>query len=111
MKTTHELKEVMANGSDDLRFATAMFMWGTMVEWLPWMAARTFKGVSVLPRDGGWLMILKGEYRGKAQIAFAWSDELGTLLTEMAYAICWDLVNWQVDKLRTMRIDDSGKLS
>lgn len=105
LDTTHEIQEVFRTGTADMRFAVAMMIFGTLPEWMPWLAARQCTGLTISRGKEGWLVILKGMRKGKQEVAFAGGDTMEEALVTAAYGLAFDLLRWSPDKWGSMRSD------
>lgn len=103
--TTHRMKKAFQEQGPSSRMAASIhLLWG-LDQHLPYLAARTFKGLTLTYRDDGWLLVLKADRKGRPQVAFFGGDNPEECIHEMASSLIFDLVRWQPDKFRSIRND------
>lgn len=52
----------------------------------------------MIPRDGGWLLMLKGTRKGRRLVAFTWAETFGAALRICATQVDSGHVDWRVEK-------------
>lgn len=109
MITTHQMQEIFRSGSYGARLGVTHNMILTLDEWLPWLAARTFQGLTFTNKDDGWLIVLRATSQNKPQVAFFAGVSPEDAAVVMAHSLLFDLASWKPDKWAATRIDKNKK--
>lgn len=107
--TTHEIQKTLANGTPDERVVAAMTVLARIDEWMPWLEARRFDGMTITGKDDDWLIVLRATYKKRKQVAFVAEDTLEEALIGTAHRFCFGLLQWKEDQFRSMRSDKNQK--
>ena len=105
MITTHHAKSVFQTGSYGERLRVTHRVILCLDEWLPWLAARQFTGLTFTRSEDGWLIVLKAIRKKKPQVAFFAGINPEDAAAVMVHALLFDLATWKADKWATMRND------
>lgn len=105
MKTTKSLQDAIATGGPLVRLHAAMELAAHMDDYLPWLAAREFVGMTITRKTDEWLFVLKAFRGNKPEVCFFAAESLEEGYLMVAWAVLWDLAAWKADKWGTMRSD------
>ena len=105
MKTTHQLKKALENGTPRTRNAVAAEVLANIDAHLPWFCARELSGITIKRKPNEWLVVVKAMKGMKHEVAFMAGETIEEAIYALVYSVAFDLMRWREDKYTTMRSD------